>query len=81
MVRLFEEIYLVLGQGIILEPLHIKQENATSPTPLSVLDFGPCRHVSPEVGRTHVGVIVGNAAGASPTNQPAIATGLEQTEF
>ena len=49
--------------------------------PLSVLDLGSCCHVSPEVGRTHVEVIVKNIAGASPVNRLAIASGLEQIEF
>ena len=56
-------------------------ENATCLAPLSVLDLGSCCHVSPEVGRTHVEVIVKNVAKASPVDRLAIATGLEQTEF
>lgn len=56
-------------------------ENATCLAPLSVLDIGSCCHVSPEVGRTHVEIIVKNVARASPVNRLAIATGLEQTEF
>ena len=53
-------------------------ENAACLAPLSVLDLGSCCHVSPEVGRTHVEVIVRNVARASPINRLAIATGLEQ---
>lgn len=56
-------------------------ENVTCLAPLSVLDLGSCCHVSPEVGRAHVEVIVKNVARASPINRLAIATGLEQTEF
>ena len=56
-------------------------ENATCLAPLSVLDLGSHCHVSPEVGRTHVEVIVKNVARASPVNRLAIATGLGQTEF
>lgn len=56
-------------------------ENATCLAPLSVLDLGSCCHVSPEVGRAHVEVIVKNIARASPVNRLAIATGIEQTEF
>ena len=55
--------------------------SATCLAPLSVLDLGSCCHVSPEVGRAHVEVIVRNVARASPVNRLAIATGLEQTEF
>ena len=56
-------------------------ENAVCLAPLSVLDLGSCCHVSPEVGRTHVEVIVRNVARASPINRLAIATGLEQIEI
>ena len=56
-------------------------ENATCLAPLSVLNLGSCCHVSPDVGRAHVEVIVRNVAKASPVNRLAIATGLEQTEF
>lgn len=55
--------------------------SATCSAPLSVLDLGSCCHVSPELGRTHVGAIVQNVARASPVNRLAIASGLEQTEF
>lgn len=55
--------------------------NAACLAQLSVLDLGSCCHVSPEVGRTHVEVIVRNVARASPINRLAIATGLEQIEI
>lgn len=56
-------------------------ENVTCLAPLSVLDLGSCCHVSPEVGRTHVEVIVKNIAKASPVNRLSIASGLEQIDF
>lgn len=56
-------------------------ENATCLAPLSVLDLESCCHTPPPLARTHVETIVRNVAKASPVNQLAIATGLEQPEF
>jgi hypothetical protein len=55
--------------------------SATCLASLSVLDLGSSCHIPPEAGRTHVETIVRNVARASPINQLAIASGLEQTEF